>query len=50
VTNEDLAYFARREREEREIAKRADDPAIAHAHSRLADAYARRLREATDSV
>jgi len=50
MTDEDRAYFTRREREEREIAERASDPSIARAHLQLAEAYARRLREAVEPV
>jgi len=41
----DREYFLRRARQEREIANRAEDNAVALAHSRMADTYERRARE-----
>jgi len=50
MTEADRAYFAEREEKERAMAEHARDPAIALAHRRLAEAYARRLREAQAPV
>ena len=42
---EDRAYFARRAREERDRAATCEDNAVAMAHLKLADEYARRAEE-----
>lgn len=41
---EGIAYFKRRAREEREIADRCRDPAVARTHLKLAREYERRLQ------
>jgi len=42
--NDDRIYYQQRERHCREMAERADDPAVQQIHHQFAEAYARRLR------
>jgi hypothetical protein len=42
--NDDEIYFRERERHCREMAQKADDPAVQQIHHQFAEAYARRLR------
>lgn len=44
----ELIYLLNRERQSRVMARRARDPAIRHIHITLAEAYARRAREADE--
>jgi hypothetical protein len=41
----DLEYFAKREREERENAARADDMTARRVHQEMAERYSARLRD-----
>ena len=45
MTDRDLEYFARRERQEREWAARARDATARHVHLALAERYSAALRE-----
>ena len=47
---EDRAYLLRRAREERDIASRCEDRAVALTHVRFADLYERRARDCTAPV
>jgi hypothetical protein len=42
--NDDEIYYRERERQAREMAAQARDPAIQHIHMQFAQAYARRVR------
>jgi len=42
---EDADYFALREQEVRELAERADDPAVRAVHAELARLYGQRARQ-----
>jgi len=42
--NDDELYYRERERHCREMAEKANDPAVQQTHQQFADAYARRLR------
>ena len=43
--NDDEVYYRERERRERELAARADDPGVQQIHLQFAQAYARRIRD-----
>jgi hypothetical protein len=43
--NRDLEYYARRERQERENAARADDTTARRIHMEMAERYSAKLRE-----
>lgn len=46
----DIEYFARRERQEREHAERADDMTARRVHLEMADRYSARLRDIVATV
>jgi hypothetical protein len=45
MSTRDLEYFAKRERQEREHAERADDMTARRVHHEMAERYSARLRD-----
>lgn len=50
MTDQDIDYYARREKHERAWAQRAQDPTARHVHLAMAERYAERLRTMVPSA